>query len=107
MFFYYLIDPKILTDAVAGEGSMTPKEKSYFKIYAQAESISSMLYFDMGFFYGADDGRMISWDNFLVHWLVNIALWLSAPFIPIMNAWFWASAITYLILYIVVASINA
>ena len=37
-------DPKILSD---GRGYMTPAEKTFFKLYAEAESISSMLYFEM------------------------------------------------------------
>lgn len=74
MTFYYLIDPKILTDAEAGTGNMTPAEKSYFKIYAEAESISSMLYFDLGYFYGAHNGRVISFENFAIHYLINYLL---------------------------------
>ena len=94
MMFYYLIDPKIFTS-----DDLTPREKSYFKIYAESESISSMLYFDMSYFYGSNNGREINFWNFVIHYALNILLLTAIPLVPVYFTWLILSGATVAIMY--------
>ena len=104
MMFWFAIDPSIMIDdrTIHASGALSPAEKSYFKIYAEAESIGALLYFDLGYFYEVDHGRKISMENFMLHYFVNWALVLSYPTLPLMLTWLSWSTLGITIFYVIV-----
>ena len=104
MVVYYLIDKSLLTEAAADTGVLSPAERSWFKIYAEVEAISNMLFFDLSYFTSFTRESEFSLTNFALYYLINFNLLLSVPFAPLMIFWFFNSALVIAIMYIVFVS---
>ena len=69
-------------------------------IYAEVDSITQMLYGDLGYLYYGKEDFSVSNVNFLLHYTTCLIQMLTSPFFtPIMFVWFFVSLFQVNIIY--------
>ena len=77
MMFWYLVDPNIFVVGKREDGTNIPND-NYAEIYAEADAVQAMLFFDLRYLYKGKQAYTIDFGNMCIHWLLAFLLLTTA-----------------------------